>query len=171
MAEDLTRFSFYAPFVREINFGKGKQSPRCIISREGYSAFCLALQSSSPVLPNVRSMGWQMDSLDPLALRYFISPALTSLRITADNFTTGDLASLQYVQQQCPKVIELDVKIGGTALDAKRIAQVSDVICSWDLEQLNISHISWRALGRLASSKPSNPYNSTSSPPKTSSTA
>ncbi|KAL1674496.1 hypothetical protein EV122DRAFT_254485 [Schizophyllum commune] len=153
VAEDLTRFYLYAPYVREINLGKGKQNPRCTITREGYSAFCLALQSSSSVLPNVRSMGWHMDSLDPLALRYFISPALTSLHITADNFTTGDLASLQYVQQQCPKVIELDVKISGTALDAKRIAQVSDVICSWDLKELNTSHISWRALGRLASSK------------------
>ncbi|KAL1746248.1 hypothetical protein HDZ31DRAFT_34599 [Schizophyllum fasciatum] len=150
--KDLKRFYFYAPFVREINFGQATPSARCTLSDEGYIALCLALKRG-PIFPNLTCMGLNMNGVNPLSIRHFISPALTRLRIIADALTTADIASLQYVQQQCPKVAVLDLKINGPALDTKRVAIISDVLCGWTLKELTTTHISWRALGRLASSK------------------
>ncbi|TRM67386.1 hypothetical protein BD626DRAFT_625848 [Schizophyllum amplum] len=150
---DLTRFRFYASFVRDIGIGQGATATSIAMSAEAYIALCLAFgHDSTPIFPNLTTLNWDMDGISPLSARYFISPSLVRLHIKVDEPTMGDVTVLQQVQQQCPAITDLNLDIQSVTVDNKQVVAISDTICAWNLETLRTTYLSWRALGRMAAS-------------------
>ncbi|KAL1746251.1 hypothetical protein HDZ31DRAFT_34552 [Schizophyllum fasciatum] len=143
--EDITRLTFYAPFIRRMNFG---WNVPLTIAEEGYSALCMACRA--PVFPNLTHMGWDVDGLHLIYSRFFLCASLRRMHIVAESLAMGDVAILRSIQQQCPTLSELRVDLD-TATDALAKA-LSETFCAWDLRQLQTSHVDQSGLVRLADS-------------------
>ncbi|KAL1758071.1 hypothetical protein FB107DRAFT_207957 [Schizophyllum commune] len=143
--EDLTRFNFYAPLVRRMNFGWGGDFTLC---DNGHTALIAACRA--PVFPNLTHMGWSVDCVGLVFSQHFVCPSITSIHILSDELTMGDVAILRNIRRQCPAVTQLRVQLDD-ASDALAKA-LSETICGWDLKKLKTTHLDQNGLMQLASS-------------------
>ncbi|KAL1715653.1 hypothetical protein EV715DRAFT_275665 [Schizophyllum commune] len=145
---DLTRFRFYAPFIRKMTFG-GSDWPKGL-SEDGYLALTMTL--AAPIFPNLTHISWDTAGISLSYIQYFASPSLVSLHIAGDSLSFGDLHVLRCVQQRCRNVSELDIGCSYilTRGEQQMITSFADTISTWNLHSLKTPFMSLNLMRQLA---------------------
>ncbi|TRM67391.1 hypothetical protein BD626DRAFT_564338 [Schizophyllum amplum] len=142
--EDLKRFKFYAAFIREMQF-----AGTVTLHDDIYNTLCMAC--NAPVFPNLTRISWDSSGLNLIYIHYFLCPSITSLHITANSVSMGDISILNNVQRRWSSTI-IDLKIEHPAITHGTITAFMDTICSWRLQRLSLSRIDWSRFADIASS-------------------